>query len=108
MKTEFKPIQTLNQRTFKKNRGRNLVAIIAILMTTIMFTTLFTLAQSMSKNMVEMTFRQTGYDGQASFKSITAEQFSLIADHPDSRPPGYSPSAGRDRKIGMAQGSCKG
>ena len=35
MKTEFKPIQTLNQRTFKKNRGRNLVAIIAILMTTI-------------------------------------------------------------------------
>ena len=83
MKTEFKPIQTLNQRTFKKNRGRNLVAIIAILMTTIMFTTLFTLAQSMSKNMVEMTFRQTGYDGQASFKSITAEQFSLIADHPD-------------------------
>ena len=49
MKTEFKPIQTLNQRTFKKNRGRNLVAIIAILMTTIMFTTLFTLAQSIRK-----------------------------------------------------------
>ena len=65
MKTVFKPIQTLNQRTFKKNKGRNLVAIIAILMTAIMFTTLFTLAQSMSKNMVEMTFRQTGYDGQA-------------------------------------------
>ena len=83
MKTVFKPIQTLNQRTFKKNRGRNLVAIIAILMTTIMFTTLFTLAQSMSKNMVEMTFRQTGYDGQASFKTITAEQFSLIAAHPE-------------------------
>ena len=55
----------------------------AILMTTIMFTTLFTLAQSMSRNMVEMTFRQTGYDGQASFKNITLEQFSLIADHPD-------------------------
>lgn len=49
MKTVFKPIQTLNQRTFKKNKSRNLVAIIAILMTTIMFTTLFTLAQSMSK-----------------------------------------------------------
>ena len=47
MKTVFKPIQTLNQRTFKKNKGRNLVAVIAILMTTIMFTTLFTLAQSM-------------------------------------------------------------
>lgn len=97
MKTEFKPIQTLNQRTFKKNRGRNLVTIIAILMTTIMFTTLFTLAQSMSKNMVEMTFRQTGYDGQASFKSITAEQFSLIADHPDVA------EAGESLVLGLAQ-----
>lgn len=97
MKTEFKPIQTLNQRTFKKNRGRNLVSIIAILMTTIMFTTLFTLAQSMSKNMVEMTFRQTGYDGQASFKSITAEQFSLIADHPDVA------EAGESLVLGLAQ-----
>ena len=62
-----------------------------------MFTTLFTLAQSMSKNMVEMTFRQTGYDGQASFKSITAEQFSLIADHPDVA------EAGESLVLGLAQ-----
>lgn len=97
MKTVFKPIQTLNQRTFKKNKGRNLVAVIAILMTTIMFTTLFTLAQSMSKNMVEMAFRQTGYDGQASFKAITAEQFSLIANHPDVA------EAGESLVLGLAQ-----
>lgn len=97
MKTAFKPIKTLNQRTFQKNKGRNLVAIIAILMTTILFTTLFTLAQSMSRNMVEMTFRQTGYDGQASFKNITAEQFSLIADHPDVA------EAGESLVLGLAQ-----
>ena len=97
MKTVFKPIQTLNQRTFKKNKGRNLVAVIAILMTTIMFTTLFTLAQSMNKNMVEMTFRQTGYDGHASFKNITAEQFSLIANHPDVA------EAGESLVLGLAQ-----
>ena len=97
MKTVFKPIQTLNQRTFKKNKGRNLVAVIAILMTTIMFTTLFTLAQSMSKNMVEMAFRQTGYDGQASFKAITAEQFSLIANHSDVA------EAGESLVLGLAQ-----
>ena len=105
MKTVFKPIQTLNQRTFKKNKGRNLVAIIAILMTAIMFTTLFTLAQSMSKNMVEMTFRQTGYDGQASFKTITAEQFSLIAAHPDVAEAGESLVLGlaQNRKLGGKQ-----
>lgn len=97
MKIGFKPIQTLNQRTFKQNKSRNLVAVIAILMTAIMFTTLFTLAQSMSKNMVEMTFRQTGYDGQASFKNITAEQFSLIANHPDVA------EAGESLVLGLAQ-----
>nr|WP_304578092.1 ABC transporter permease [uncultured Acetatifactor sp.] len=97
MKTGFKPIQTLNQRNFKKNKGRNLVAVMAILMTAIMFTTLFTLAQSMSRNMVEMTFRQTGYDGQASFKNITPEQFSLIADHPDVA------EAGESLVLGLAQ-----
>ena len=67
-KRKFDPIRVLNQRTFRKNKGRNLVAVLAILMTTLMFTTLFTLAQSMNKNLVEMTFRQTGYDAQASFK----------------------------------------
>ncbi len=97
MKTGFKPIQTLNQRIFRKNKGRNLVAIMAVLMTTIMFTTLFTLAQSMNKNMVEMTFRQTGYDGQASFKDITEEQFSLIAAHPDVA------EAGESLVLGLAQ-----
>ncbi len=83
MKGVFKPIKTLNDRLFKQNRGRNAVAVLAILMTTLMFTTLFTLAQSMSRNIVEMTFRQTGYDAQASFKSITDEEVSLIAAHPD-------------------------
>ena len=50
MKTGFKPIQTLNQRNFKKNKGRNLVAVMAILMTAIMFTTLFTLAEHEQKH----------------------------------------------------------
>ena len=61
MRGSFWPIQTLSRRMFRKNRGRNIVAVLAILMTTLMFTTLFTLAQSMSRNMIEMTFRQTGY-----------------------------------------------
>ena len=86
----FKPIQTLNARTFRSNKGRNLVAVLAVLMTALMFTTLFTLAQSMSKNIVEMTFRQTGYDAQASFRDITEEQAALLAVHPDVREVGTS------------------
>ena len=90
MREVFHPIKTLNSRMFRKNKGRNIVAILAILMTTLMFTTLFTLAQSMSQNMVEMTFRQTGYDAQVSFKSITAEEAALIAAHPDVKELGES------------------
>lgn len=83
MQTEFKPIKVLNKRTFQKNKGRNFVAALAILLTTIMFTTLFTLAQSMNRNMVEMTFRQTGHDAQVSFKGISKEQIDLITTHQD-------------------------
>ena len=45
----FDPIKTLNRRLFKQNTGRNLVAVIAILLTTLMFTTLFTLARASRK-----------------------------------------------------------
>ncbi|MDE6993449.1 MAG: ABC transporter permease [Lachnospiraceae bacterium] len=94
----FRPISVLNRRTFRQNKGRNLVAVLAIVLTTLMFTTLFVLSQSMSRNIIEMTFRQTGYDGQASFKSITEEQAAKIAAHPDVAETGYS------MVVGIGQG----
>ncbi len=90
MKQTFQPIRTLNRRIFRQQKGRNLVAVLAILMTTLMFTTLFTLAQSMSRNLVEMAFRQTGSDAQVSFRDITEEQAALIAGHPDAAEVGSS------------------
>lgn len=83
MREISRPIVLLNIRLFKQNKGRSIVAVTAIALTTLLFTTLFVLSQSMSKNLVEMTFRQTGYDAQASFKSITSEQIAKIAAHPE-------------------------
>lgn len=80
----------LTKQSFKANRTRNRVAILAIVLTTLMFTSLFTLSQSMSKNLLEMTFRQTGYDAQVSIKSITEEQTEKIASHPDVKEVGKS------------------
>ncbi len=94
----FRPISVLNRRTFRQNKGRNLVAALAIVLTTLLFTTLFVLSQSMSRNIIEMTFRQTGYDGQVSFKSITEEQAAKIAAHPDVAETGYS------MVVGIGQG----
>lgn len=79
----FQSISVISKRTFKQNKGRNMVAVLAIVFTTLMFTTLFVLSQSMNKNIIEMTFRQTGYDAQASFESITEEQTNKLAAHPE-------------------------
>ncbi|MBD5470459.1 MAG: ABC transporter permease [Lachnospiraceae bacterium] len=76
-------IRTLTNRSFQKNKGRNLVAALAIFLTTMMFTTLFTLAQSMGQNITEMYLRQSGTMAHASTKQITDAQIEQIAAHPD-------------------------
>lgn len=101
-KKQTDPIKTLNRRTFRNNKGRNFVAILAILMTTLMFTTLLTLAQSMSKNLVEMTFRQTGYDAEVSIKQIAPEQAALLAAHPDVEELGESVVMGQAENAKLA------
>ena len=90
MREILKPIPVLNNRIFRQNKGRNIVAVTAIALTTLMFTTLFVLSRSMDKNLVEMMFRQTGYDAQVSFKSITPEQIAKIAGRPEVKEVGES------------------
>lgn len=83
-------MKTLTNRVFRQNKGRNFVAVFAILLTTLMFTTLFVLAQSISENMVVMNFRQSGYDAQASFKQITEEEVKKIKNHAEVKEVGQS------------------
>ena len=82
-KEQKKMLRTLTKRSFRQKKGRNLVAVLAILMTAAMFTALFTLAQSMGKNLTEMYLRQSGTTAHASTKSITDEEIEKIASHPD-------------------------
>ena len=83
MKEQKSVIRTLTNRSFRRNKGRNLVAVLAILLTTMMFTTLFTLAQSMGQNMEEMYLRQAGTTAHATTKQITDQEIEQIASHPD-------------------------
>lgn len=97
MKEQKSIIRTLTDRSFKKNKGRNLAAILAIIMTTMMFTTLFTLAQSLSKNMTEMYLRQAGTKAHTSTKQITDRQIQKLSAHPDIA------SYGRSIVVGLAE-----
>lgn len=82
-KSQTNIIRTLTRRSFRQNKGRNLVAVLAIVLTTMMFTTLFTLTQSMGRNMTEMYLRQSGTKAHASTKQITDEQIAQLSAHPD-------------------------
>ena len=81
MKKQKPIIRTLTSRSFKSNKTRNLVAILAIVLTTLMFTSLFVLSQSMVKNLQEMNFQQAGYDSHLSSGTLTDEEMEKITAH---------------------------
>lgn len=74
-------ISTLTIKSFKLNKARNLVAILAIILTTLMFTSLFVLSQSMMKNLQEMNFQQAGYNSHLTFDFLTDEEAQKLTIH---------------------------
>ena len=81
MKKQKSIIRTLTSRSFKSNKTRNLVAILAIVLTTLMFTSLFVLSQSMVKNLQDMNFQQAGHDSHLSSSTLTDEEMEKIVTH---------------------------
>lgn len=74
-------LRILTGRSFAANRNRNLVAVFAVILTTLMFTTLFVLWGSMEKNIREMYFRQAGNDSHVTFDFAGEEEAEKIAAH---------------------------
>ena len=77
-----KAIRRLSSRSFNANASRNLIAVIAIALTAILFTALFTVGSGLVENIQQQTMRQAGGDGMAYLKYITDEQFEAVKDHP--------------------------
>lgn len=76
-----KPISNLSKKSFKANKSRNLFAVIAIALTTILFTSLFTMGIGTSQSIQEASMRQAGGDGHAALKYINDDEFNAIKDH---------------------------
>ncbi|WP_431086787.1 ABC transporter permease [Paenibacillus sp. 8b26] len=77
-----KTIRNLAGKSFKVNKARNLFAIVAIALTSLLFTTLYTLGLGTVENLQRATMRQVGGDGHAVLKYITDDEFNHIKDHP--------------------------
>ena len=77
-----KIIATLSQRSLKANRARNVVAVFAITLTTLLFTALFTITQTMIYTTQQQTFRQVGGSFHGSFKDLTLEEKEALETDP--------------------------
>ncbi|WP_195269032.1 ABC transporter permease [Eubacterium sp. 1001713B170207_170306_E7] len=77
-----KAINRIALKSFKANRLRNLIAIVAISLTTILFTTLFTMGTGVVETFQQQTIRQAGGDGHAVLKYLSDAQFDKIKNHP--------------------------
>lgn len=77
-----KCIRRLGFRSMRAARTRNIVAVLAVALTTILFTSLFTIAASINYSFQQENFRQAGGDGHGTFKKLTVEQADQLRDDP--------------------------
>ena len=91
-------IRRLTGKSLRASRTRNIIAVAAIALTTVLFTSLFTIALSINEGIQQSNFRQAGGFSHGSFKYLTEEQFEELKANPLIR------ACGERRFIGMPTG----
>lgn len=76
-----KVVRKLSFRSLRANHMRNIFAILAIALTTLLFTALFTIGEGMLQLNEEQTMRQVGTSAHAGLKDVTKEQYDTIRQH---------------------------
>lgn len=77
-----KCIRCLSWRTIKKDKTRNIIAVLAIVLTAVMFTTLLTIGASIVDSFQLSTMRQVGTKAHGGFKFLTQEQYDIVKADP--------------------------
>ncbi len=77
-----KIIRHLSWKSLSANRTRNIVAICAIALTALLFTSLFTIALSINEGFQQANFRQVGGYAHGSFKRMIEEQYNALKEDP--------------------------
>ncbi|RVU55464.1 ABC transporter permease [Anaerosphaera multitolerans] len=76
--------KVINETTLallKYNKKRNIVATIAIVLTALMFTTIFTVGFGLNESMELERMRMVGGDFHIGFKELTLEELNKLKDH---------------------------
>lgn len=85
-----KVISNISKKSLRANKMRNIFAVVAIALTTILFTSFFTIGMSMLKSMEQSTMRQVGSSAHGSFKYMTYDELQKIKNHKLIKEIGYS------------------
>lgn len=75
-------IKKLADRSFRANKMRNMIAVIAIALTTILFTSLFTLGIGVKESTEKANMILSGGDGHARFINMSESEYDTIREHP--------------------------
>lgn len=89
-----KCIRKISFRSLWAQRKRNIIAVAAIALTALMFTSLFTVAMSINSSYEMYTFREIGGYAHGTFKDLTASQIEAISAHPKIKASGQRTSIG--------------
>lgn len=77
-----KIIIKLALKSFRENKVRNTIAILAILLTSILFTSIFTVAVSLNVSMEQQYMRMVGGYAHGGFKYLTEDEVNQLKSHP--------------------------
>jgi len=76
-------IKKLSKRHNKVNRTRNIFTIVAIILTTVLFTTFFTIGGSLFKSVEESNLRKAFDCSYGDFSYLTTEEYEILREHKD-------------------------
>ena len=83
-------VTRLAKRSFKVNRFRNMIAVLAIALTAVLFTTVFTIGLSLADTLMNESARMTGGRSDVDIKKLTREEADRIKEHPLVKEYGFS------------------
>ena len=71
-------LKRIADKTRKAGKGRNIIAVAAIALTTVLFTSVFTIGGSIIEKHQEETMRQVGGSSHAGYKYLTQEKYDIV------------------------------
>lgn len=100
-------IRKISDRTMKNSRMRNLFAIVAIGLTCLLFTAVFSMGFGMAQIFQENTMREVGGRFHAGLKHVTMEQYEKITANPKVKETSYNIMLGMADNVKKRQSEIR-